>query len=31
VFHQVSNLMIITATTEKSVDLLEFIPGQQAI
>ena len=31
VFHQVGNLMIITATTEKSVDLLEFIPGQQAI
>ena len=31
VFHQVGDLMIITATTEKTVDLLDFIPGQRAI
>ncbi|MFZ5980231.1 MAG: anti-sigma factor family protein [Candidatus Zixiibacteriota bacterium] len=31
VFHQVGDLMIITATTEKNIDLLDFIPGQQAI
>jgi len=31
VFHQVGDLIIITATTEKSVDLMEFIPGQRAI
>jgi len=31
VFHQVGDLMIITATTERNVDLLEFIPGQRAI
>ncbi|MBN1213025.1 MAG: zf-HC2 domain-containing protein [candidate division Zixibacteria bacterium] len=31
VFHRVGDLIVITATTEKSVNLLEFIPGQQAI
>ncbi len=31
VFHREGDLMIITATKEKNVDLLEFIPGQRDI
>ena len=31
VFRQAGDLMIITATTERNVDLLEFNPGQRAI
>jgi anti-sigma factor (TIGR02949 family) len=31
VFHRVGDLMIITATTDKSVDLLQFVPGFYSI
>ena len=31
VFHRVGDLMIITATTERNIDLLKFIPGHRAI